>query len=157
MKASHSYSWYSKCYTLWYFAAGAVGIVLAVLFIGEAPTVNELLQQLARGAVILSAVMLAQYFITERNAKYWPITIDSGGLTFHAGPSSHKVCWNNIKSIEVFPTSNRMSNIEWSQAMFSSGVIIHTKDASRFVIYKKIRGYQSILDILNKQVSNEST
>lgn len=146
MKTSHSYSWYSKCYTLWYSVAAAVGIVLVLLFIGEAPTSGELFQQLARGAVILPVVMLAQYLITERNAKYWPLSVSASGLTFHAGPSSHEVSWTNIKSIEAFPSPNKKVPLEWSQALFSRGAMIHTQDGKRFVIYKKIGGYQSLLN-----------
>ena len=157
MKASHSYSWYSKCYTLRYSVAAAVGIVLVLFFVGEAPSSEELFQQLARGAVILLVVMLTQYFITERNAKYWPLSVSSSGLTFHAGPSSHEVSWNNIKSIEAFPSPNEKAPKEWSQALFSRGTMIYTFDGKRFVIYKKIGGYNSLLNKIQEHMRDEAT
>lgn len=97
------------------------------------------------GYALIFVALAAQYFITERRAKYWSVTVDDIGLLFHEGDIDHRVSWESINLIKAFPTAS-FKPVPWTQAVFSSGSIVYTEQGQDFVVYKKLRGYEELLD-----------
>ena len=97
------------------------------------------------GYALILVALAVQYFITERHAKYWSVTVDDRGLLFHEGGIDHRVSWESINLIKAFPTAS-FQPVQWSQAVFSSGSMIYTEQGQEFVVYKKLRGYKELLD-----------
>ena len=98
---------------------------------------------------------MVQYLFTERTAKYWPISTNEKGVSFHAKEKEYFLPWHEVKNLVSFPETPDNAPVEWSQSMFSSGVLLHTKEQQHFVIYKKIQGYEKLLQEIECNIESK--
>lgn len=136
-----TYPAWAKIYTVWMTLIVAIALLILDMVWIHSPHPEAYLW-------ILLLVVI-QYFFTEFRAPYWPICISDEGLVFRNGKTKYSVRWCEIDSITEFPTKDYQP-YQWSESIFSSGMIITTKEQKEFVIYKKIAGYESILEKCNE-------
>lgn len=132
----YQYPWWTKIYTLW-----ASVIVFSLLAIMDAIWIRS---EHPEGYALFLALIIIQYFFTEFQAWYWPISTEDSGLYFHTRHKFMLVPWSSIESIKQFPTQH-FQPYEWHQAFFSSGSLISTKNGEEYVIYKKVNGYNELI------------
>lgn len=142
----NQYPWYARYYSLWWFILAAAFLVLMEFIWFQPRIINHV--SYALGCSIFVIVMIVQFFVTEKRAQYWPVRVAQDGLEFLSGGSYIKVRWSEIENIKKFPNSDFLPS-QWYQAMFSSGVLL-SANGKEYVIYRKIKGYNGILNALRE-------
>lgn len=140
---TYEYSKLSRNYTLFWCIA-----VLLVVSITEFLWINAERPEIYAVFVL---ILFAQCFYTERNAKYWAVTLNDEGLCFHEEEQVHQVTWKEIESLKPFPDKG-FTPSQYFEAMFSSGVILKDTSGNEYVIYKKIHGFDELINQCNGNI-----
>ena len=145
----YCYPFWARIYTFWWFL-----VFSAFFYLGDLYWIKSEAFYLGYGLIVV--IFVVQYFVTEHRAKYWPVSVNLLGLCFYEREVEHQIKWSSIVQIRKFPTINFMPP-EWSEAMFSSGIIIRDSEKGCFVVYRKINGFEEILKNITRQTGLEAS
>ena len=139
---SFKYKKVAKFYTIWWVFAVILMSFLIITFLDISAKPSTVY-------AIFVGIVIAQFFITEFRAKYWPVTLNDDGISFQSKSSIFKLSWKEIETVKSFPTKDYLP-IEWQQSMYSSGIMIKSVSGDCFVIYSKIEGFNALKNAITQ-------